>query len=74
MLLGNQRPSGMFTHYGDDRRRGRFPNFATEIYSILALATVAKLGLDDRAAPAASRAADRLLLLQLRGRGLALAL
>jgi hypothetical protein len=64
-LLGNQRPSGLFTHYGDGRRRSRFPNFATEIYSVLALATVAKLGLDDRAAAAARRAADRLLLLQL---------
>jgi hypothetical protein len=64
-LLGNQRPCGLFTHYGDGRRRSRFPNFATEIYSVLALATVAKLGLDDRASAAARRAADRLLLLQL---------
>jgi hypothetical protein len=68
-LLDNQRPSGLFTHYGDGRRRSRFPNFATEVYSVLALATVAKLELDERAVPAATRAADRLLLLQLRDGG-----
>lgn len=64
-LLANQSPTGLFAHHGDARRRRRFPNFATEIYSILALARAAKLGLDDRAAPAALRAADRLLALQL---------
>jgi len=65
VLLDNQLSCGLFTHYGDGRRRSRFPNFATEIYSVLALATVAKLGLDDRAAAAARRTADRLLLRQL---------
>jgi hypothetical protein len=68
VLLGNQSESGLFAHYGDGRRRSRFPNFATQIYAVLALAAVAKLGLDDRAAQAATRAADRLLALQ-RGNG-----
>jgi hypothetical protein len=65
-LLGpNRAPSGLFRHYGDGRRRGRFPNFATQIYAVLALATVARLGLDDRALPAARTAGDKLLELQL---------
>lgn len=65
-LLGSNRaPSGLFRHYGDGRRRARFPNFATQIYAVLALATVGRLALDERALPAARMAADRLLELQL---------
>lgn len=64
VLLRNQAPSGLMHHSGSGRRR-RFPNFATQIYSVLALATVARLGFDDRAVPAAQRIADRLLELQL---------
>lgn len=64
LLIGNLAPSGLFFHFGAPGSRRRFPNFATEIYSILALASVAKLQLDDRAAPAACRAADLLLDLQ----------
>jgi hypothetical protein len=64
-LLANQMPSGLFRHFGAAGFRGRFPNFATEIYSVLALTEVARLGLDDRALPAAQSAADRLLELQL---------
>ncbi len=64
-LLANQTPSGLFRHFGAPGFRRRFPNFATEIYSVLALTVVARLGLDDRALPAARRAADRLLELQL---------
>jgi hypothetical protein len=64
-LLANQMPSGLFRHSGAAGFRSRFPNFATEIYSVLALAMVARLGLDDRALLAARRAADRLLELQL---------
>ena len=65
-LLGpNRGPSGLFRHHGTSGRRGRFPNFATEIYSVLALATVGRHGLDPRALPAAQVAADRLLALQL---------
>jgi hypothetical protein len=65
-LLGpNLAPSGLFRHYGDGRRRARFPNFATQIYAVLALAVAGRHGLDDRALPAARTAADRLLALQL---------
>ena len=64
-LLANQRPSGLFRHFGAPGVRRRFPNFATEIYSVLALTEVARLGLDDRALPAARKGADRLLELQL---------
>ncbi|HEY7562162.1 MAG TPA: hypothetical protein VH650_08310 [Gaiellaceae bacterium] len=63
-LLAHQAPSGLFHHSGQGARR-RFPNFATQIYSVLALATVARAGADDRALPAARKAADRLLALQL---------
>jgi hypothetical protein len=64
-LLRNRAPSGLIRHFGDGRRRARFPNFATEIYSVLALAVVARHGLDDRALPTASAIADRLLEMQL---------
>jgi hypothetical protein len=65
-LIGaNQAPSGLFRHFGNPGRRRRFPNFATEIYSVLALAAAAARGVDERALSAAQRAADRLLSLQL---------
>jgi hypothetical protein len=66
LLVGrNQAESGLFFHVGARSARRRFPNFATQIYSVLALSTVARLGVDARAEAAASRAADRLLALQL---------
>ena len=65
LLVVNRAPSHLFRHFGRPGRRRRFPNFATQIYSVLALATVARYGLDDRALPAARAAADRLLELQL---------
>jgi hypothetical protein len=65
LLVANRAPSGLFRHFGAAGRRRRFPNFATQIYSVLALAVVARQGLDDRALPAARVAADRLLELQL---------
>jgi hypothetical protein len=65
LLIDNRAPSGLFRHFGAAGRRRRFPNFATQIYSVLALAVVARYGLDDRAIPAARAAADRLLELQL---------
>lgn len=68
-LLRNQGPSPLFRHFGAHGRRRRFPNFATQIYSVLALAAVARVGLDDRALPAARRAADLLLDLQLEDGG-----
>jgi hypothetical protein len=64
-LLRNRAPGGLIRHFGDARRRARFPNFATQIYSVLALAVVARHGLDERARPAASAIADRLLEMQL---------
>jgi hypothetical protein len=64
VLLRNQAQSGLLHHSGSGRRR-RFPNFATQIYGVLALATVARLGFDDRALPAARRIADTVLELQL---------
>jgi hypothetical protein len=65
LVEGNQAPSGLFRQSGDGGARRRFPNFATQIYGTLALATVGGYGLDDRALPAARAAADRLLALQL---------
>ena len=65
LLESNAAPSGLLYHYGPGSRRRRFPNFATQIYGVLALATADRLGLDERAGPAARRLADRLLELQL---------
>lgn len=64
-LVENQSPSGLFFQHGRRDFRRRFPNFATQIYGVLALAETARLGLDHRAAAAARLAADRLLALQL---------
>ena len=51
-LLGpNRADSHLFRHFGADGWRRRFPNFATQIYSVLALSVVARYGLDDRAQP-----------------------
>jgi hypothetical protein len=65
LLAENQAPSGLFYHSGAPGPRRRFPNFATQIYSILALAKAARLERDERALPGARRAADRVLSLQL---------
>jgi hypothetical protein len=65
LLLRNRAPSHLFRHFGAPGRRRRFPNFATQIYSVLALAVVGRLGLDERGLGAARRAANRLLELQL---------
>lgn len=62
LIDGNQAASGLFRHFGSGPRRG-LPNFATEIYSVLAL--TAARDFDDRAVPSARRAADALLKLQL---------
>jgi hypothetical protein len=64
LLLANQAASGLLAHAAEGRRR-RFPNFATQIYGVLALSTVAGLGLDGRALDAARRTGDALLRLQL---------
>jgi hypothetical protein len=65
LIDANQAPSGLFRHFGESGFRRRFPNFATEIYSVLALTLVARQGLDERALPAARAGADHLLELQL---------
>jgi hypothetical protein len=65
LLVSNRAPTHLYRHFGAPGRRRRFPNFATQIYSVLALAVVAGHGLDDRALSAARAAADRLLELQL---------
>src|SRR5215203_2001439 len=65
LLVTNRTPSGLFRHFGDAGRRRRFPNFATQIYSVLALAVVGRHGLDERALPAARRTAALLLESQL---------
>jgi hypothetical protein len=65
LLTVNRAPSDLFRHFGAPGRRRRFPNFATQIYSVLALAVAARHQLDERALEAARAAADRLLELQL---------
>jgi hypothetical protein len=62
-LARAQDGSGLFRHL-DAGRRSRFPNFATEIYGVLALASVGRSGGHPHALAAARRAADRLLGLQ----------
>jgi hypothetical protein len=65
-LLGpNRAESGLFRHFGAPGFRRRYPNFATEIYSVLALVISARARSDERALAAARRAADVLLGLQL---------
>jgi hypothetical protein len=61
--VGRQEASGLFRHR-DAGRRARFPNFATQIYGVLALTVAARHGRGQALAPA-RRAADRLLALQL---------
>ena len=68
MIDRNQQRSGLMCHMGSGPRR-RFPNFATQIYSALAFAYIAKLGYDPRAAPAGRRLGDALLDLQLQDGG-----
>ena len=57
-------PGRLFRHR-DAGRRARFPNFATQIYGVLALAVAARNGHEgDRALATARRVAGRLLELQ----------
>lgn len=57
--------TGLYRHHGDTGLRGRLPNFATEIYTLLALATLARAKLDPHAREHAERLAAHLLRLQL---------
>lgn len=63
-LLDRSTASGLFTHTTRGPRR-RFPNFATQIYGIQALAKLARLRDDEEARRAAQAAGERLLALQL---------
>jgi hypothetical protein len=64
-LESRRAPTGMYRHHGAGGARGRLPNFATEIYSLLALATLGRLGLDPDVRGRAVVLADHLLRLQL---------
>ncbi len=56
---------GCLFRHRDEGRRARFPNFATQIYGVLALAVAARNGHDaERATATANRVAGRLLELQ----------
>ena len=57
--------SALFAHQGSRRHpRSLLPNFATEIYSVMALTAVAHAGLDDAAQGEATRLADALIGMQ----------
>jgi hypothetical protein len=56
-------PSALLLHRGGGRRR-RFPNFATQIYGVIALVRIAGILDEPRAAEAARAIGDRLLELQ----------
>jgi hypothetical protein len=53
--------TGLFRHHGTERLRARLPNFATQIYSLLALAETARHELADDALDHAARLADVLI-------------
>ena len=59
-LMRNREPSGLLRHYGGGWR-ARFPNFATQVYGLLALALAARRRDDDEALAAARELGDRLL-------------
>ena len=64
-LIGERRsPSGLLFHTARGPRR-RFPNFATQIYGVLALSLMARVRDDEDAREAAQVVGDRLLELQL---------
>lgn len=65
LLEQNRAPSGLFYHHGKSHVRRRFPNFATQIYGLLALTLAAKHHSEPAALAAARATADRLLALQL---------
>ena len=56
--------SPLLRHTGGRSRRAELPNFATEIYGLLALTELARLGLDPTALRRAVRLGDRLIELQ----------
>jgi hypothetical protein len=64
-LGGRRGPSGLYYHDGRSRLRRRFPNIATEIYTLLALVHVAQRLGDAPATMHARVLGDRLLSTQL---------
>jgi hypothetical protein len=56
--------SGLYVHDGRSAGRSRFPNFATEIYTVLALASLARAGLDEHAKEHAEVLANLLVRFQ----------
>lgn len=58
-------PSGMYRHDGASRVRRYFPNFATEIYTVLALVAAGRAGHVADAGEHAAALADHLVRLQL---------
>ena len=65
LLEENAAPSGLLYHSASRGPRRRFPNFATQIYGVLALAAAARRGGGQGALATARRIADVLLRLQL---------
>lgn len=65
LLAVNQAKTGLLRHFGASGARRRFPNFATQIYGVLALAVAARAGVDERALDGSRRCADALLAVQL---------
>jgi len=64
LLVDRRSESGLLLHSARGPRR-RFPNFASQIYGVLALAGLARRNDDSEAREAARRAGDKLLALQL---------
>jgi len=64
-LRGRRSPSGLYYHDAGSRVRRRLPNFATEIYSLMALAALARHGLDADARAEAEVLARHIVRLQL---------
>ncbi len=56
--------SALFAHQGTRHPRSGLPNFATEIYSVMALTAIANAELDDAALGEATRLADALVSMQ----------
>ncbi|HKG36932.1 MAG TPA: hypothetical protein VKA89_10900 [Solirubrobacterales bacterium] len=64
LVVKRRTESGLLLHSSRGPRR-RFPNFATQIYGILALSYLARARGDDEALQVAREAGDRLLALQM---------
>lgn len=65
LVKANFSDNGLFYHYGQNILRQKYPNFATQIYSIYALAKVYCMGLNKNVIDVAKKAADVLFSFQL---------